>query len=97
MAYLFNGRHRVGHCRKKYTHTLHSNRTFDTQNDINKPHFVNRIDFSKLERKSQPKKIKNKMFCEPFFFLTLFFLDCLDRLEILDKISIKNKTNLNYY
>ncbi len=78
--------------RKKYTHILHSNRTFDTQNDINKHHFVNRIDLSKLERKSQPKKIKNKMFCEPFFFLNIFFLDCL---EILDKISIKHKTN--YY
>ena len=39
--------------RKKYTHTLCSRRIFDAINDINKVHFVNIINSSKIDKKSQ--------------------------------------------
>ena len=39
--------------RKKYTHTLCSRRIFDAINDNNKVHFVNIINSSKIDKKSQ--------------------------------------------
>ena len=52
--------------RKKYTHTLCSRRIFDAINDNNKVHFVNIINSSKIDKKSQQQNCWNKILYKLF-------------------------------